>query len=226
MIGAQWFRIFASAGFAMFLGGCAQDVSPTVGVRDAWERFPFDGERTWSYVPDGAEEYTLEAYCDGVPVRSGGVNVYTMSFVARCSIGASCAQAPAPYSILWSSDHSGVFVHGYVDEGLVVDFDVPLLLASDLMLLGESLATNINGVLWTSTLVDVGTCPTDLAFLFSDDCGTWSVEREGGGGEPVTGQWWNAEVLGFVAFQHTADFAPWRLSEFSCTPEEECNGVW
>jgi hypothetical protein len=216
--------------------GCAEP-SPAVrpAVIDVWLAFPFDGQRSWTYInEDPAVPYLLLATCDGVAERSDGYNLYTVRYERVCTPAGSGCDAGPSHVIRWSSDvRDGIWAHAY-DIGplayaaghppIPVARDDRIQLSYDDMSVGDAIVTAAGDREWTSTLEALEDCPAQLSQVIPD-CAAWTLDVSDGDGRPLAGRWWARSTVGVTAFQGPEE-GRWELSEFTCTPDAECDGDW
>jgi hypothetical protein len=210
----------------LLAAGCA-GYPPSIDGAPVWKMFPFDGERSWDYLSnDVAATYKLNTTSVGEAETIGGTNVYTLSTVKEC-VGndEECVDGDLVYRMSWSSDSiDGVQVWGYsVGDEPYVEMRPPVLVAKTEMLRDESVDTTTGGVVWTSTMLGIQSCPIRLVAEW-DECAVLEVTVDGGPTVPLAGTWYATAGNGVAAFQHEGEDGRWELSDIDC--QGECTGEW
>lgn len=199
---------------------------PILGGTPVWDLFPFDGERTWEYTSTDLElPYKLVAESILEPEKKGTMNVYTVNYWTEC-VGNSdtCVDGDIIRSVKWSSDViDGVFLHAYdVGDGFVV-FDPPVQLALKEMLRDDSVDTQTDGTLWTSTFNGITDCPEALTTDWPE-CGELELTVDSGDGIPLAGKYWATKGNGLAGMELAGENGQWQLSSIDC--QGECDGEW
>ncbi|MEZ4236708.1 MAG: hypothetical protein R3F59_11245 [Myxococcota bacterium] len=187
--------------------------------------FPFDGERTWDYQSDDVTAtYKLNVLSVGEFETIEGKKVYTLSTTKECVANDPDCVGDLVYRMSWSSDPSnGVYIWGYDLGDGQVELRPPVQVAYDTMERDESVKTTTGGVVWTSTMRGIESCPIKIIAEW-DECGVFEVAADGGDSFPLAGTYWATAGNGIAAFQHEGDEGTWQLSDIDC--QGECNGDW
>jgi hypothetical protein len=215
--------------FALLMLGACKGYPPSFSGSPVWQMFPFDGERTWTYIStDTTLPYKLVAHSTGEPEVVGGDNVYTIEYTSSC-FGAdpSCIDGEVLRRVKWSSNVTdGVFVHAWAEgDDAFVDLEPPIHVTLDDMKRGETLETTTAGAVWTSTMSGIEECPIALSAAW-DECGRFEVSVEGTDGYPVAGAYWATVGNGIAAMELATETGVWQLSDLDCQTENDCDGTW
>jgi hypothetical protein len=207
------------------VAGCQESI-PTydgVGLHDL---FPFDGERTWTFLN---EDIDVSHFLTGVltpePEHRGEHSVYRVDYGTDCRAeDPDCIEGEVLRTLLWSSSSEhGVFLHGYELGEAAIDFDPPVQVAARKGKRGDSWTTTTAGASWTSTFVGMEWCPVDMAVEWSD-CGHFEISTTTGDGHPVVGDYWAKYGYNVVAVSVPGDPGMWQLSDHDCAGD--CSGIW
>jgi hypothetical protein len=206
--------------------GCTGDDSLVFEGDDMARYFPFDGDRTWTYVTeDTTVPYLLvgQSAEDSELLEDGRTRVYTVNFTYQCfGVVAPCdvdddndgvADVHGTQAFSWAmsaNTTSGVNIHGHSDTTFVP----PIQLATARMVKGEDVASETSGINFTSSYVSQGECP---APYWGDnppgDCVKFLVD-DGGVGSPMAGEFWSIYQFNIVAFTLESDGVPWQLRDY------------
>ncbi len=172
-----------------------------------WDRFPLDGERTWTYNNESADIDTqLQASIVGTR-QSGNTQVVKIAYseVSATADDGTVGEPELLFEIEWSTDSvNGIQVWGYADvvNQDSVTFDDPLTFAAPEMNAGESVTSSSNGIEITTTFEGLG----DLGNAWTTDAweSAYLVVDDGDGdpmaGPPFAGHWWIATSWGVNQF--------------------------
>lgn len=212
----------------VLLGAC-QGYPPTFDGSPVWSMFPFDGERSWTYIStDQTLAYKLVAWSSGEPELKGGKNIYTVEYSTNC-FGADpeCVEGEILRKVKWSSDVSdGVFIHAYaLGSDAFTDLDPPVQLTPDDMKKGDVIETTSNGATWSSTMNGISECPVSLSAAW-DECGEFALTTDAGDGYPIAGTYWATVSNGTAALELATETGVWQLSDLDCQTDVDCDGSW
>ncbi|HHO50379.1 MAG TPA: hypothetical protein ENK18_05775 [Deltaproteobacteria bacterium] len=209
------------------LGACGGSNSFSFSGITVYEMFPFDGDRTWEYISTDVDiPYKLIGKTVGEPDVIDGKNVYTVEYTIECiSDDPSCGDGEVLRRVKWSStSRDGVHIHGFDSEGVVVDFDPPLQVATSSMARDDVASTSTAGATWSSTMMGIETCPVRFTEDW-DQCGAFLIETDAAvGGYPVAGRYWAVAGHNLAAIELDGDTGRWELSDSDC--EGDCDGRW
>lgn len=192
---------------ALALTACT-DGGTTYNGHSTYEYFPFEGERTWTYVADTdavSPNVDYNLFVDKAGSRMDGTTEIVLLEYRK-----NDESGDLLYSIEWSSDNAnGVRVWSYeVQGGDSVTFDDPILFSSYQMVVGDEVTSSSNGIEITSTLAGLEDCPnywTDNVWT----CLHFTVE---GAEVPFAGDWWGAGSWGASRFQNPYVDQEWVLA--------------
>jgi hypothetical protein len=210
------------------LAGCSGTDGIPPSYIEAWDTFPFDGERTWSYnSSDDAVPYRLEVEIFG-PGEPGleDQNVYTLHYKQDCfREDPSCVTGDVLRIIKWSSDPvAGVLIHGYDTGDGMQELDPPLKLSADDVAVGDSWETVTGGSTWTSTYTGIEGCDVAMPVTW-DTCLTFDVSTDAGEGYPIAGTWWSTKANGVARMEIATEVGQWRLAQLECVGAD-CGESW
>lgn len=194
---------------ALGLTACPGTGGTTYTGHSTYEYFPFEGQRSWTYVADtdvAAPNVDYNLYVEKVDSNMVGSNE-----LALLEYRKNDDTGDLLYSIEWSSDAAdGVLIWSYeVQGGESVTFDEPLQFAQYRMTVGASVTTSSNGVEITSTLAGVEDCPN---YWTSQVWECLHMQVEGPDNLPFVGDWWGAGSWGASRFQNSFVDQEWVLA--------------
>jgi len=202
---------------ALSLTGCTGSSFGYSGY-NTHDYFAVDGSRSWKYVQDdNSVEWRLEVEKSATPIVVGNTEVYNFDY-------GILDPAELLYSIEWSTDSvDGIQIHSFaVEGGDAVTFSTPVQVSDPQMAPGESVETETDGYVFTSSFASAETCPNDwvttdwncLHFTISD--GTDDASSP-----PFVGDWWFAADWGTSRFNVPAHSSDWVLSEANWEPDTQ-----
>ena len=205
------------------VGACQDEDRFQYSGYDTYKYFPLDGaQREWRYHND---DETVEWQLLVEKASTQIIGDYEVVILEHSSYDTG----DLLLSVHWSSDSvNGILVHGYqdiADGHEEVWFDTPVVLAQDEMSPGESVTTDTDGYVFTSTFVEVTGCGTVWASAWADEnCLHFSIDDDDGlettNGE-FTGEYWLVTRYG-TAWMNLGYYegANWNLADHDWEAEE------
>lgn len=217
-------RLSSIVFLVLMSGGCEQPDQWTYSGWSMPDFFSFDGDRVWEYIStDATLPYILVGTLDTEYelLEDQVTRVFTINYTTDC-VGAdvACEEGELLYSVRWSSNSTwGTYIHGYsMAGGEPVVLDPALQITPPTMIKGESVTTDIEGTLWTSTLGEIEPCPVQWNVEWNE-CMRFDLEvgEQGDDAEgsyfPIAGTYWVITGYNLVAFELDGDSGRWELHD-------------
>ena len=181
--------------------------------------FPFDGERTWTFVQEGVEHH-LEAKLNTAfaTVEGDNTRIYDVDYSLVCPEGSEETCTPAAHrfsKIRWSAGSGdGALIHGIVGENGEQTFDPPIALTDDRGSIGSVVTTETGGATFIGRFDDIVPCPISYTDEW-EQCIKVRLDDDDDaatpGNHPLHGDYYAVAGYNIVAMQLTDDAALWEL---------------
>lgn len=196
-----------------FATGCTGGNGNGFQGENMLDYLPFDRnlDCEWEYQStDISLSYKLRGTIDNVE-QVGDLTQYTVLFEKDCvADDATCVEGEFVHSMTWSiQGNQGAHIHAAQSATGTLTLDPSIRFVERFMRRDESVETDVNGVMYTSKLVEFGECP--VAIPEWTDCARMELTSSAADDE-VTGTYWMINDFNIVAMEWPDQSGRWELN--------------